>query len=107
MKTRIIELIQQNYFDSNFDINKLAQKLGICRSYLNTRFQFDFGCSPHNYLESIRIENATKMLLEGKKIIDVCKKNGYANKKTFHLAFKKRMKMTPKEFVKRSKGILQ
>ena len=104
MKTRIIEIIEQNYFDPDFDVNKLAEKLGICRSYLNTRFHFDFGSSPHDYLESVRIENAIKSLLEGDKIIEVCMKIGYANKKTFHVAFKKRFKMTPKEFVKKSKG---
>ncbi len=92
-------MVEENYADPQFDINKLAEKLGICRSYLYTRFQFDIGCSPHDYLESIRIENAMKILLEGNKIIEVCKRVGYSNKKTFHLAFKKRTEMTPMEFV--------
>ncbi len=35
MGAKLIEMV-----DSEFDINRLAEKLGISRSYLNTRFQF-------------------------------------------------------------------
>jgi len=102
LKAKIIELVEQNYTDPNFDVNKLCELLGICRNYLYTRIQFDFLCSPHYYIETLRIEKAKSLLLNGFKIIEVCKKTGYSNRKTFYLAFKKRTKMTPKEFVEKS-----
>ena len=104
MKNRIKKNIEKNFVDPNFDVNKLAENLGICRDNLNTIFQFNFNCTPHYYIESIRICFAKTFLLEGYKIIDVCKKIGYSNKKTFHVAFKKRMNVTPMTFVKKSIG---
>jgi len=100
LKEKIIRIVEENYTDSNFDVNKLAELLGICRNYLNTKCQFEFDCTPHNLIEDLRIEKAKTLLLEGKKIIQVCKKAGYANKKSFYSAFKKITNMTPGEFVK-------
>jgi AraC-like DNA-binding protein len=98
LKAKIIKLIEQNYSDPNFDVNKLAELLGVCRNYLNTRFQFEFDKTPHHYIRSIRIEKAKELLKNNLAIVQICKKTGYANKKTFYNAFKKQSNMTPKEY---------
>ena len=103
MKSRIVEIVNKNYSNPQFDINRLAKELKISRVYLNTRCNFDIGNSPHDYLEKIRIENAMIALLDGNKIIEVCKQVGYSNKKTFYLAFKKETGVTPNEFVIKNK----
>ena len=103
MKDKIIKIVQENFTDPNFDVNKLAELLGVCRNYLNTRCHFEFDCTPHAYIEKFRIEKAKNLLIKGEKIIQACKNAGYANKKSFYAAFKKKTKMTPKEFVIKNK----
>jgi len=99
LKERIIEIVERNYTNPQFDINSLASEMGFSRIYINTKFNFIMGCSPHEYLEKARINKAKDLLLEENKIIDVCKSSGYSNKKTFYLAFKRQTGNTPKEFV--------
>ena len=81
MKSRIEEIVNKNYTNPQFDINGLAKELKISRVYLNTRCSFDFGCTPHEYLETVRIEDSMRALLDGNKIIEVCKQVVYSNKK--------------------------
>ena len=95
MERKIEEIVSKNYQNPHFNVNGLSSKLNISRVHLNSIMNFGFGCSPQVYIEKIRIEKAQQSLLEGKKIIDVCKEAGYCNKKTFHLAFKKITGITP------------
>jgi len=105
MKEKIQQLVEQNYSDPNFDVNKLAELLGVCRNYLNTKFQFEFDKTPHQYIRHIRIDKAKELLKNKLTIVQVCKKTGYANKKTFYTAFKKLTKMTPNEFLKNNSKV--
>lgn len=99
LKGKIKKYVEDNYSDPNFDVNKLANKLEVSRNHLYNRTQFELGCTPHEYIENFRLEKARKLLLQWYNIAFVCKEIGYANKKTFHLAFKKKMNMSPGEFV--------
>ncbi|MBK8945418.1 MAG: hypothetical protein IPM32_09135 [Ignavibacteriae bacterium] len=53
-------------------------------------------------MEFFRIQKSKELLLNGLKIIEVCKKSGYNNKKTFYSAFKRKLKITPIEFVRKN-----
>ncbi len=93
MKLRI-----QNYSDPNFDVNKLADLLGVCRNHLTNKMQFEFNCTPHCYIEKYRIRKAVELLLSNICTIKICKSVGFSNKKTFYNAFKRITGLTPREY---------
>ncbi|MFZ1288468.1 MAG: helix-turn-helix transcriptional regulator [Melioribacteraceae bacterium] len=106
MKAKIKSTVEKNFTDPNFDVNKLAELLGICRNYLYISCQFELDCSPHEYIEFFRIQKSKELLLNGFKIIEVCKKSGYSNKKTFYSAFKRQLNITPIEFFRKNALII-
>ena len=79
MERKIEEIVSKNYQNPHFNVNGLSSKLNISRVHLNSIMNFGFGCSPQVYIEKIRIEKAQQSLLEGKKIIDVCKDGANIN----------------------------
>lgn len=97
----IIEYINENYQDNNLSLSSLAQTFGfsdmssISRSfkkYLNENFS--------SYLERIRIEKACKMLSAGMQVKEVSERTGYLSDVSFRRAFKKKMGISPSDYVK-------
>lgn len=65
------------------------------KSTLRAVFKMKYGDTIFMYTKKIRVQNAKKMLKEGRKLIDISYKVGYKNQSKFSKAFKDVTGMTP------------
>ena len=97
----------QNHFSDMGLTNKiLAEKAMISEVYFRKIFKENFGVSPKQYIQELRILKA-KNLLKGNlcaSISAVAEKVGFSNVYQFSSAFKKATNLTPTEFIKRFKS---
>jgi AraC family transcriptional regulator len=83
-------------YSSDLSVESLARSYGISSVYLRKLFHVYEGCSPKQYLESVRHQNALRLLLHSdlslRMIAEAC---GYTDEFHFSKAFKKRVGQAP------------
>ena len=97
---KITELVEMNYEDSDFTIEKLSELAGISRSLLHLKIKKITGNSASDLIKRIRMEKATILLQEGYSISEVAYMTGY-EPSYFSRVFKKHFHTTPTSFVKK------
>lgn len=86
---RAVEIISKDYSNPDLSLLDISQALNISYGYLSKVFKQKTGQSFVNYLTSVRISNAKKLLLENSlKIYEVAKAVGYRSSGYFITAFK-------------------
>ena len=100
-KMRVIEYINaQNGFD--FDLNQIADELGINPSYLSRWFKEYTGETYTEYIQRLKINEVIRLLTEeDMSLKEIAKRVNYSSDSALAKAFKKRMGCTPKEFKER------
>ena len=94
------EIIDNNLTNANFDIVFLAEKLGMSHSSLYKKIKSMTGLSLIEFINEYRIFKAVQYFKEGETNIGtVCVRCGFNDVKNFREMFKRKMKMTPKQFV--------
>lgn len=96
---KIKEYVNRHY-QEDVGLNTVADRQGISVGYLSRTFHERTGMRYIDYVTSVRIEQAKKLLLARKKlpIAKIAEEVGYQNTKHFMVVFKKYTGMTPKEF---------
>lgn len=96
------DYINKNYFRSDLSLTSLAETFKFTNtSYVSRLFKNFVNENFSLYLEKIRIEKACEILLCGEQVKNVAEKVGYISDVTFRRAFKKRVGISPSEFVKK------
>lgn len=99
---RVMKCINANMSDPNFNIDTLASEVGISRAQLHRRMKEITGISSGKFLRNLRMEQAARLLREGKvNISQIAYKVGYADQAHFSTAFKTHYGMSPSEYVER------
>ncbi|MNI53563.1 HTH-type transcriptional regulator YesS [compost metagenome] len=94
----VYEYLESNY-DKDITLDIMADKLHITRSYLSTYFKEKTGINFVDYVNSVRIDKAKKLLLNPDiRIQDAAQFVGYQNINSFNRMFKKSTGFTPSEF---------
>jgi YesN/AraC family two-component response regulator len=94
----IVNYINEQYMDSNLGLSLVAAKFNISEGYVSTIFKGDMGVNFADYVESIRINCACKLLENSDETISViAEKIGYNSVQSFRRAFKKVKGISPKE----------
>ena len=77
-------------FDQPHTTESLARSVGLSPSHLRRRFKTIFGCTPMEFLERVRMEQAARLIKEGDlPIKEVARKVGYLDANNFSTAFKR------------------
>jgi YesN/AraC family two-component response regulator len=77
-------------FDQPHTTESLARSVGLSPSHLRRRFKAVFGCTPMEFLERVRMEQAARLLKAGDlSIKEVARKVGYLDANNFSTAFKR------------------
>lgn len=101
MFEEIIIYINENYFKSDLSLTTLKDQFGFSSvSYISRSFKSFANENFSSYLEKIRMEKACELLLKGEQVKDICEKVGYISDTAFRRAFKKRMGLSPTDFIK-------
>lgn len=97
---RVMRSINSNMSDPDFNIDTLANEVGISRAQLHRRMKEITGISSGKFLRNLRMEQAARLLREGKvNVSQVAYKVGYADQAHFSTAFKMHYGMSPTDYV--------
>ena len=90
------------HVNKEFSLDKLSRIANLSPYYLVRLFKDNTGKTPYAYYMDIKISKAKEYLKAGKhSITEVCFILGFSSHSHFSLIFKKRVGMTPSDFIKR------
>lgn len=94
--------INENFAEL-YGVNELAESLQINKSYLIRRFGREVGMPPGKYLQTVRMDNAKKLLSKpGYPLEAIAALCGYSSANYFCKAFKKEYGDTPTAYRNRT-----
>lgn len=99
-------LTSKRYLDPKFNLNTLSSDLKIPKHHLSQVFSQYYGQSFLKYINSLRIMHACQLLEDPNlvtNIDDLVEQCGFNSKTSFYRNFREIAKMTPSEFLDRSK----
>jgi AraC-like DNA-binding protein len=95
---KIMDYIRTNY-DKKFDLNLLAESVGLSYSHVRRVFTEETGESILNYVYKMKVEAAKKLLREtALPVVTVAEKLGFYNKQSFYRFFEKFEGITPHKY---------
>lgn len=94
----ICAFLEAHYMD-NIALDDLCKLTGLSKYYLLRSFTKQKGISPYRYLETIRIDQAKKLLEQGVAPLDAALQTGFTDQSHFSNFFKKLIGLTPKQYM--------
>ena len=96
-----LDYIQENYMNSEVNLNSVCSHLAISTSYFSTLFK---SCTGETFIEALtkkRMEEAKKLLENtAMKAYEVAREVGFSDPHYFSVAFKKATGRTPTEYAR-------
>jgi YesN/AraC family two-component response regulator len=97
---KILIYMQQNYLQ-NITLCSISEQLGYSKYYISRFFKNYFKCGFNDYLNTLRIRHAAKLISESKMgMIEICFNSGFENQRTFNRAFHRVFDITPSAYKK-------
>lgn len=84
---------------AQYDCRALAQLCHLSLRQLQREFRQRFHCSPHEWLNALRIKIARERLMTGESVKKIAFDLGYKQSSHFCRQFKARTSTTPSEFI--------
>ena len=98
----IIRIIEENYTEPSFNVEKLVEKSTVGRTVMYNKIKGLTGSSPVEFLREMRLHIASNLLIEsGYNVSEVGYMSGFNDIKYFSKCFKTHFGMTPTEFKNR------
>lgn len=95
----ICDYLEKNYADM-ITLEQLGSLTGLSKYYLVRSFTKQKGISPYCYLETIRINQAKKLLEKGVSPMETALQTGFTDQSHFTNFFKRFIGLTPKQYMK-------
>lgn len=100
---RIMKCINENIGSSEFNVEKLAEEVGVSRAQLHRKMKEITGISTGEFIRNIRLEQAARLIDEGTiNITQVAYAVGFSNQTHFSTLFKRHYGMSPSEYSHRT-----
>ncbi|WP_405381153.1 helix-turn-helix domain-containing protein [Maribacter sp. LLG6340-A2] len=103
LKSQLVDLLEQDkiYLDNTLTLAKLATVMNVDRYSLSQVINQELNKNFYELINDYRIQEAVNIIesKEDKQVLDLIYESGFNNKVSFYKAFKKRMHMTPKDFM--------
>ena len=97
---RIVQEVQKNMQDEDFNVEKLAANLNMSRTVLHRKIKSLFDLPPVEYIRIVRLQRAAELLIEGNvSIAEAGAMVGINTPSYFSRLFQKQFGVTPKVFV--------
>lgn len=102
---KIMKAINSRLDDSDFNVEALADEVGLSRVQLHRRMKELTGITVGEFIRNLRLQQAAKLLEAGDTTIaQVTYAVGFANPTHFASAFKKHFGVTPSEYMAKASG---
>ncbi len=100
---RIMKTINENLSDPDFNVDKLTEEVGLSRTQLHRKMKEITGISTGEFIRNLRLEQAVRLIREGKiNIAQVAYSVGFNNQTYFSTVFKRYYGMAPSEFAEKA-----
>ncbi|MBQ8185698.1 MAG: helix-turn-helix transcriptional regulator [Clostridia bacterium] len=96
--TKIVDYIKQNY-KSQISVGDIAAHMNLSEGYIYNLFRAYMGNTPVGYINSLRIREAYKLLLEGMSITRTASEVGFINVSYFIKIFRNTTGLTPRSWL--------
>ena len=94
--------IEQGAFDQSFTVSGAAERFGMSEAYFRRLFRSAHHTSPSNYIRSVRVERAKKLLsYQFVTLTDCAAQCGFSSVQYFTRVFRETTGMTPSQFRKK------
>lgn len=105
MMEKVMKFINENLDDSEFNVEALADKIGMSRAQLHRRVKEATGISVGEFIRNLRLKQAARLLEKGDTTIQqVAWAVGFSNPTHFSAAFKRYFGVPPQEYVAKRKS---
>lgn len=105
---RIMKAVNEGLDDSDFNVEVLAEKVGLSRVQLHRRMKELTGISVGEFIRNLRLQQAARLLEKGDTTVaQVTYAVGFSNPTHFSSAFKKHFGVTPSEYMAKYEGTKQ
>ncbi|WP_407156634.1 GlxA family transcriptional regulator [Bradyrhizobium sp. STM 3557] len=85
-----------------FNLAELARHLSVSERTLNRRFKLAVGVAPLQYLQTLRVDVAKRLLQQGRLTVDaVGERVGYRDLSTFRRLFRRQTGLSPRDYQRR------
>jgi AraC-like DNA-binding protein len=95
---------EQRYRDSDLKLPVLAAELDVSINHLSQAINQCFGKNFYSFVNDLRIDHVKKALCavntRAVSIVDIAKESGFRSKSCFYAVFRKKLNMTPMQFVR-------
>lgn len=99
--SRIIDKLEENYSDPNYDVEKLGGDLGYSSSTLRRKTGALLNKSPNEFIRYFRLQKALKLITEeGKNVSETTFESGFNSISYFSKCFTEEFGKNPSEFIK-------
>lgn len=96
---KAMEFVESRYSDETLSANIIAKQVGLSNSYFSTKFKEETGIGINDYINTVRIKYAKKMLDEEDYMIyEVAENAGFGSSQYFSKIFKQGTGLTPNEY---------
>lgn len=101
----IVQSIQQNYTNPNYELDELLRSAPYCYDYLCRLFRQELHTTPHKYLTELRLQAAANTLRMGNSsITETARMCGYHDPLYFSRMFKKKYGVSPREYARQEEA---
>ncbi|HUC86300.1 MAG TPA: response regulator [Candidatus Acidoferrales bacterium] len=101
---RVIDLVEENMADLDFDLETMARKLAVSRRQLFRKLRAAAGCSPNTFIRALRLRRAAQLLTESQMTVtEITYAVGFSDLKYFRTIFREYYGVAPGEYLKHSK----
>lgn len=100
---RVVDIVQANLSDYEFDVETLAQKLAVSRRQLFRKFKAIANTTPNAFIRDIRLRRAAVLLRESNLTVsEIIYAVGFSDPKYFRTVFKEQFGVLPGDFPKQT-----
>ncbi|MGC3958068.1 MAG: helix-turn-helix domain-containing protein [Verrucomicrobiota bacterium] len=100
---RVVDVVQANLSDYEFDVETLARKLSVSRRQLFRKFKAIANTTPNAFIRDIRLKRAAHLLHDSNLTVsEIIYMVGFSDPKYFRTVFKEQFGVLPGEFTKQS-----
>jgi DNA-binding response OmpR family regulator/ligand-binding sensor domain-containing protein len=96
---RVMKSVNENISDPDYNVERLTDDVGISRAQLHRKMKEITGISTAEFIRNIRLEQAARLIQEGKvNVTQVAYAVGFNNQTHFSTVFKKHFGVSPSEY---------
>ncbi|MBO4267970.1 MAG: response regulator [Bacteroidaceae bacterium] len=98
---RVMEVVNRNISNSDFDVEQMVEEIGISRTHLHRQLKRLTGFSATKFVQNIRMQQALKLLKEKKvNVTQIAYSVGFSSQTYFSTTFKQYYGVSPLEYIR-------